>query len=65
MIKGDLIESESYLNRLLRITPAKDLISWIRSLEGLILYNDIIIIPEVDSRIHGRLKQKLSSGASP
>jgi len=64
MMQGDLLRSESYLNRLLRIRPVKDLISWVGSLENQILYKDTLIIPEVDSRIRARIEKMRNSGIS-
>lgn len=65
MIKGDLLRSESYLNRLFRMMPIKDVMAWVGKLEDQILYNDTIIIPKFDSRIHVRLQHKFTSGSSP
>jgi len=64
LMQGDLLQSESYLKQLLRITPVTDLIPWVRSLENQILYKDAIIIPELDFRIRGRLEKMLNSSAS-
>jgi Flp pilus assembly protein TadD/putative effector of murein hydrolase LrgA (UPF0299 family) len=57
MVKGDWQQAESYLNRLLRIVPVKDLITWVRNIEGRILYKDTMIVPHVDTRIMSRLSQ--------
>ena len=65
MLMGDPVRAEIYLNRLSQIMPVRDLIPWIKRLEGLILYEDTVIIPEVDARIDERMKQKLNSAPSP
>jgi len=65
MLMGDPVQAEIYLNRLSQIMPVKDLIPWIKRLEGLILYEDTTIIPEVDARIDERMKKKLNSAPSP
>jgi len=55
MKNGDFDQTDIYLNRLLQILPMKDLVAWIRQVSGQTLYNDTMIVPEIDAQILSRL----------
>lgn len=51
MKNGDLQEADGYLDRLMALNPVKDPKPWLASLSRDILYNDSIIVPQLDDPV--------------